>query len=114
MWLNILLGIFLLLIAVILFVYFKLKYTRKKQKADFLKIFAPLKNSMPTLEFGSSYGWDTFMVTFQNKEDLSFARKNQLTASFKDRIKSYYNSKFDVDLAVTFTTASSHLLPLND
>jgi hypothetical protein len=46
---------------------------------------------------------DTFKVTFKSKDDLDFASKNKLTDDFKNCIKSYYSSKFDVDIATYFT-----------
>ena len=103
MWLEILVGIILTIVGLLIYGYFRLKYIQSKQKADFSKIFGDWKSSLPTLDFGSSYGWRTFKVTFQNKNDLDFATKNMLTEDFKNCIKKYYNSKFDVDLAVYFT-----------
>ncbi|HRH49522.1 MAG TPA: hypothetical protein PLP23_12275 [Panacibacter sp.] len=82
---------------------FKTEIYSIKTKGRFLKIFGGWKNSLPTLEFGSSYGWGTFKVTFQNKNDLDFATKNKLTEDFKNCIKKYYSSKFDADIAVYFT-----------
>lgn len=108
MWLKII-GIFILtIVGLFSYGYVRQKYIQSKQRADFLRIFGDWKNSLPTLEFGSSYGWGTFKVTFQNKNDLDFATKNKLTDDFKNCIKSYYSSKFDADLAVYFTHSESN------
>jgi hypothetical protein len=101
-------GLFILLIYNIFYGYFRQKYIEKKQQKEFLKVFGDWKNSMPTLDFGSSYGWATFKITFQNKNDLDFATKNKLTEDFKNCIKSYYSSKFDADVAVNFTYLESN------
>ena len=103
MWLKIIAGIILTLVGLFVYGYLRQKYIQSKQKADFLKIFGGWKNSLPTLEFGSIYGWGTFKVTFQNKNDFDFATKNKLTEDFKNCIKKYYSSKFDADIAVYFT-----------
>jgi len=103
MWLKILAGIILTIVALFTYGYFRQKYIQSRQKADFKKIFGDWKSSLPTLDFGSSYGWATFKVTFQNKSDLDFATKNKLTDDFKNCMKSYYGSKFDADIAVYFT-----------
>ncbi len=103
MWLKIIVGIIVTLVGLFVYGYLRQKYIESKQKADFLKIFGGWKNSLPILELGSSYSWKTFKVTFQNKNDLDFATKNKLTDDFKNCIKAYYSSKFDVDIAVDFT-----------
>jgi len=108
-WLELIGGtilfILLLIVQLIYFIfygYFRDKYIQKKQKKDFLKVFGDWKSSMPTLDFGSSYGWATFVITFQNKNDYDFAKNNKLTDDFKNYIKAYYSSKYRVDEAVVF------------
>jgi len=103
MWLKILSVIVLIVVALFTYTYFKRKYIQARQKAVFKKIFSNRESQLPTLHFGSSYGWPTFEVTFQNKNDLDFAIKNKLTDDFKTCIKSYYSSKFDADAAIYFT-----------
>ena len=103
MWLKIIAGIVLIFCVLFAYGYLRQKYIQAKQKSDFLKIFGDWKSSLPTLEFGSSYGWGTFKVTFQNKNDLDFATKNKLTEDFKNCMRKYYSSKFDADIAVYFT-----------
>ena len=103
MWLKIIAGFILTIVALFVYGYFRQKYIQSRQRADFKEIFGDWKSSLPTLDFGSSYGWATFKVTFQNKRDLDFATKNKLTDDFKNRMKSYYGSKFDADIAVYFT-----------
>ncbi|WP_419803423.1 hypothetical protein [Mucilaginibacter sp.] len=106
MWLKIIVGFFLAIAGLFIYGYLKQKYIQSRQNEDFLKIFGDY-NSLPTLEFGSSYSWSTFKVIFQNKTDLDFATKNKLTDDFKNCIKSYYGPKFDVDLAVNFMHTDS-------
>lgn len=103
MWLKIIVGIVLTLVGLFLYGYLRQKYIKSRQKADFFKIFGDWGTSLPTFEFGASYSWTTFRVTFQNKNDLIFATKNKLTDDFKNCIKTYYNSNFDVEIAVHFT-----------
>ncbi|MEO8765263.1 MAG: hypothetical protein ABI416_13285 [Ginsengibacter sp.] len=55
------------------------------------------------LKVSSRYDWPAFKVTFESKGDLDFARRNKLTDDFTNRIKSYYNSDFDANMALYFT-----------
>jgi hypothetical protein len=84
MLLKIFLGLILAIIVLFIFAYLRQRYVRSKQYADFLKIFGDWKSSLPTLKFGSSYGWATFKVTFKSKDDLDFASRNKLTDDFKN------------------------------
>ncbi|NNV57528.1 hypothetical protein [Limnovirga soli] len=102
MLLNIISGIVLSIVALFTYMHFKQKYIKARQREDFNRIFGDWKSSLPTLEFGSSYGWGTFTVTFLKKQDLDFAMRNKLTEEFKNCIQSYYGSRFRVDDAVRF------------
>lgn len=103
MILKIIIWIALPVLGIFLFGYFRLKYIQWRQRADFFEIFGGCISTTPTLEFSSSYWYPRFIVTFQNKSDLDFATRNKLTEDFKDRIRSYYDSNFDADLAVVFS-----------
>ena len=110
MVLKIIAGIILSIVALFTYWHFKQKYIESRQRADFMRIFGDWKSSLPTLEFGASYGWGTFTVTFVSKQDLEFAIRNKLTEDFKNCIKSYYGSRFRVEDAVYFTHSETDQL----
>jgi hypothetical protein len=103
MWLKIIAGLILTVVTLFTYWHFKQKYNEKRQRADFNRIFGDWESSLPSLEFGAEYGRATFKVTFQNKNDLNFAKRNRLTEEFKKCIESYYGKDFIVDIAVRFT-----------
>jgi hypothetical protein len=73
------------------------------QRNDFIHIFTNDKFTLPTLSFGSSYGWDSFLVSFNTKEDFENARQLELFPKFQEKIKSYYNADFNPESAIGFT-----------
>ena len=79
------------------------KIRERKQYKQFLDVFQEQPIKLPTLEFGSSYQWPTFTVTFQNKSDYMFAKQNGLFKVYNDRIQKFYARDFQADLAVTYT-----------
>ena len=93
----------LLILVIISILYFRRNRTESRQYREFLNVFQNTDITIPTLKFGSSYSWPTFDITFATKEDYQFAERNGLFDDFKNRIKAYYDSKFDPERAVYFT-----------
>lgn len=98
--------IFLIIVLAIfgLGLFFRLqrKMTEQKQYKQFLGVFERQPIKLPTLKFGAIYAWPTFTVTFQNKTDYEFAKKNGLFEAFNDRIQKFYDREFRADLAVNY------------
>ena len=65
MLLKIIAVLLLLILTLFTCSYLRHKYIEARQKKDFLKIFGEWKSSLPTLAFGSHYGWTTFEVIFE-------------------------------------------------
>lgn len=96
-------GLIFLLTFYVVFATRRVKNERKRQRDRFQVLFK--NNSFPTtptLEFGSSYGWPTFTVTFSSKADFDLAKERKLLDMFEKEIASFYKSDFEPNLAISF------------
>ena len=84
-------------------IYLKRKQ-RQYQKA-FVETFKNSETNLPTLKTGYSYGFPSFVVTFQNEELLKQADSNGLTNSFVNRISQIHSKfkEFEAERAIFFT-----------
>lgn len=101
--LCIILSIILLFVCWIVVYNLRRKYTQLKQRKEFQLLFKKHSIALPKLEFGSSYSWPTFVVTFANKSDYDYAEETQLFIQFKEKIQSFYDQNFSADAAIYFT-----------
>ena len=83
--------------------FIKNKFIQLRQYREFSLIFKNHSITMPTLKFGYSYSWPTFLVTFVSYTDYEYAENSKLFIAFKDKIQAFYSEDFDVNLAVSYT-----------
>jgi hypothetical protein len=77
--------------------------TQSRLTKDFEEIFTSSHIKLPILKFGSSYGWPEFTVTFWTRGDCEFALNNGLLDTFKKKLRTHYDKKFNPDRALHWT-----------
>ena len=91
------------MLPLIFFWYLNNKRFKKKCFKDFDRIFSGWDSSCPDMELLYEYGWPHFKITFKNKNDLAFARKNHLTTDFENSVKKYCSKDFNVVSGFSYT-----------
>jgi hypothetical protein len=96
--------IFLVVLILSIFIYGGIsnRIKRNKQMKVFNNIFANKHFAMPTIEFGFSYWWPTFKLTFETSTDFQTAKRLGLLKRFEDEIGNIYGPPFDPKSAITY------------
>ena len=78
-------------------------------RREFELVFSSFTESGPRLKCSSSYGWPSFVITFQSEDEYHLASQEGLIDAFKERIQKLLGhlgdseKRFDAELAVYAT-----------